>query len=74
MPDPDRAPLVTQAFEEFGTGHRSRLEVLRLVTALGLTTRSGKPLSAQSFAALLRNRLYAGWVEVPTWSVSASST
>ena len=41
------------------------------MTALGLTTRSGKPLSAQSFAALLRNRLYAGWVEVPKWGVSA---
>ena len=60
-----------QTFEEFGTGHRSRPEVLRLVTALGLTTRAGKPLSAQSFAALLRNRLYAGWVQVPKWSVSA---
>ena len=71
IPDPDRAPLVKLAFEEFGTGHRPRPEVLRRVTALGLTTRSGKPLSAQSFAALLRNRLYAGWVDVPKWGVSA---
>ena len=71
IPDPDRAPLVKLAFEEIGTGHRSRPEVLRRVTALGLTTRSGKPLSAQSFAALLRNRLYAGWVEVAKWGVSA---
>jgi len=68
--DPDRAPLVTQAFEEVGAGHRSRTEVLRRVTARGLTTRAGKPLSAQSFANLLRNRFYAGWVEVPKWGVS----
>jgi len=70
VPDPERGPLVKVAFEELG-GHRSRPEVLRLVTALGLTTRSGKPLSAQSFAVLLRNRLYTGWMEVPKWSVSA---
>ena len=69
--DPDKAPLVQQAFEAFGTGQHSRPEVLRQVTALGLTTRSGKPLSAQSFAALLHNRLYAGWMEVPKWGVSA---
>jgi len=68
--DPDRAPLVKLAFEEFGTGRRSRPEVLHRVTALGLTTKSGRPLSAQSLAALLRNRLYAGWMEVPKWGVS----
>ena len=69
--DPVRGPLVRAAFREYGTGRYTKSEVLRRVTALGLTTVAGKPLTAQSFCTLLRNPIYAGWLSVPRWQVSA---
>ena len=71
IPDPIRSPLVRQAFEEFATGRYTKIEVLRRVTALGLTSQKNKPLSAQSFNSLLRNPIYTGWVKVPSWKLSA---
>ena len=44
-------------------GAYSTDEVLRRVSALGLTTRKGKPVSRQTFHMILRNPLYAGWVK-----------
>jgi site-specific DNA recombinase len=69
--DPVRGPLVRAAFEEYGTGRHTKTEVLRRVTALGLTTHAGKPLTAQSLGSLLRNPIYTGWLHVPRWQVSA---
>ena len=69
--DPERAPLIRQAFEVYGAGHQTSQQVLRQVTALGLTTQRGRALSPQTFGALLRNRIYAGWIEVPSLGVSA---
>jgi site-specific DNA recombinase len=40
-PDPDRAPFVTRAFEDFATGRFTKEEVLDTVTRLGLRTRKG---------------------------------
>ena len=71
IPDPARHHLVQSAFEEYATGRYTKTEVLRRVTARGLTTQTGKPLTAQSFGALLRNPVYAGWLRVPKWDVSA---
>jgi DNA invertase Pin-like site-specific DNA recombinase len=68
--DPVRGPLVRAAFEEYATGRHTKTEVLRRVTALGLTTQAGKPLTAQSLCSLLRNRIYAGWLHVPRLQVS----
>ena len=65
VPDPVRAPLIRQAFEEFSTGLATAQEVLRRVTALGLTTRRGQALSPQKLGELLRNRIYTGWMDVP---------
>jgi hypothetical protein len=36
--------------------------VLKLVTSLGLTTKKGRPLEKQTFARMLSNPIYAGWV------------
>jgi site-specific DNA recombinase len=69
--DPVRGPLVRKAFEEYATGRYSKVEVLRRMTALGLTTEKGKALTAQSLGLLLRNRIYAGWLDVPRWNLSA---
>src|SRR3982751_140073 len=43
-PDPDRASLVTRAFEDFATGRFTKEEVLDTVTRLGLRTRRGLAL------------------------------
>ncbi len=64
-PDPERAPLIRDAFERIATGTSTAREVLREVTALGLRTKKGKRLSDQSFASMVRNPIYAGWMRVP---------
>ena len=68
--DPIRGPLVRTAFELYGEGRYSKAEVLRRVNALGLTTQTGKPLTGQTFGALLRNPIYHGWIRVPRWDLS----
>ena len=70
VPDPERAPLVRKAFELFATGQYSKQQVLRILSNLGLRTRKGRPVSAQSFEKLLRNPLYAGWISVRKCSVA----
>ena len=65
VPDPERAPLITRAFEDFATGEYTKQEVLEAVTRLGLRSRRGQALNKQSFALLLRNPLYIGRIESP---------
>src|SRR5436190_3929636 len=59
-PDPDRAPLVTRAFDDFATGQFTKEEVLATITRLGFQTRKGLTLNPQSFGRLLANPLFAG--------------
>jgi site-specific DNA recombinase len=70
IPDPERAALVRRAFHDFATGRFTKDEVRKNVVALGLTTRRGKPVSPQTFDALLRNRIYIARIEVPDYGVS----
>jgi len=70
IPDPERAPLVKQAFEDFATGRFTKQEVLARVTELGLRTRRGLVLSPQSFGQMLRNSIYIGMIESPEYGVS----
>jgi site-specific DNA recombinase len=65
-PDKERASLVLKSFELMATGAYSSDDVLRTVTALGLTTRKGAPVPRQTWYAMLRNPLYAGWVKSGT--------
>ena len=65
--DPERAPLIRQAFELYAAGGRNQRELLREITALGLKSRAGKPLTAQSLQNLLRNPAYAGRVVSRRW-------
>src|SRR5262252_9137889 len=53
--DPDRAPLVRRAFQDFATGRFTKQEVIARATAAGLRTRKGLTLSPQSFGQLMRN-------------------
>jgi site-specific DNA recombinase len=63
QPDPDRAPLVRQAFELVKSGRYVTTDaVLKVVTAMGLTTRRGNPVKPQTFSRMLQNPIYAGWV------------
>lgn len=64
MPDPDRAPLVRRAFELVDTGEHL-MDALVTVTALGLRTLNGKPLTAQTFGSMLRKPIYSGQMDAP---------
>ena len=68
--DPACAHLVLQAFELCAAGTHTRAEVLNSVTDLGLRSRNGKRLSAQSLTRLLKNPLYAGWVVLRRWAIA----
>src|SRR3989442_6731718 len=50
--DPERAPLVRRAFEDFATAHFTKQEVIDRVSELGLRTRRGLRLSPQSFGQM----------------------
>ena len=60
MHDPERGPLVRQAFEDFATGRFTKQEVIARVTEAGLRSRKGLTASPQSFGKLMRNPLYVG--------------
>jgi len=61
--DPERAPLVAKAFELLGDGGSSIGDTMRQVAALGLTTRTGRPVPSQTFSRMIRNPFYCGWIE-----------
>lgn len=66
LPDEKRGDLVRLAFELMATGRYKKIDVLKIVTDEGLKTLSGEKLSPQTFQAVLRNSLYAGWVYLPS--------
>ena len=70
-PYPKSAPLVKMAFELVATGLHTKTEVLRRVTAMGVCTRTGKKLTAQTFQELLHKPIYAGLISVPSWRIEA---
>ena len=65
--DPERGPLVRQAFDLYATGLHTKQKVLEIVVAAGLRARNGKPMSKQTFSAMLRKPVYAGWIQVDGW-------
>src|SRR6266508_1406695 len=71
VPDPERAPLVRRAFQEFATGRFTKDEVRRNAISLGLKTRRGKPVPSQTFDAMLRNRAYIAQIDVPGFGISS---
>lgn len=62
--DPERAPLVRDAFALCASGVRGR-ELIHQLTALGLRTSAGNQLTPQTLYMLLRNRAYLGYVRRP---------
>jgi hypothetical protein len=49
----------------------TKKQLLKQARTWGLTNRRGKPLTSQAIGVLLRNRLYAGIVDVPEYGVRA---
>ena len=68
--DPERAPLVKRAFQDFATGRFTKDEVRKNAIALGLKTRRGKAVPSQTFDAMLRNHVYIGRIDVPDFNIS----
>jgi site-specific DNA recombinase len=71
LPDRDRAPLVSQAFELFATALYTKEQVRGRMNALGLRSAHGRPLSSETFDRMLRNPRYAGVLEVDGWDITA---
>ncbi len=69
VPDDNQGPLVAQAFELYATG-LGKIECLRAVTALGLTSSSGRPVTPQTFDRMIRNPVYSGRIIVPRWKLN----
>lgn len=67
--DPDRAPLVRRMFQEMATGTKTKQEVLRLVTGLGLRTRHGHKLAPQTIQQMFRNPIYMAEVRSADGSI-----
>ena len=74
VPDPARAPLIAEAFRLYGGGAYTKKDVLAIVTASGLRSRSGKKLTLQTFDRLLRNQIYAGRLRVDVWRVDEAAS
>jgi hypothetical protein len=55
--DPERAPLVRRAFEEYATGRYTKEQLLKQARASGLTNRRGRPFTSQAIGVLRRNQL-----------------
>ena len=62
--DVERAPMIARGFEMVISGNTTA-EALKVVTALGLRTRKGRPLTALAFGTLLKNPIYAGLIDAP---------
>ena len=67
--DPDRAPLIRQAFELYATGLHSREDVRKRVNALGLRTLRGNNVGRETFSRMLRNPRYMGVLHVEKWDL-----
>ncbi len=52
------------------SGNYTATEALKTVTALGLRTRKGRPLTAQTFGMLLKNPIYAGIIDAPGFALT----
>jgi hypothetical protein len=58
---------VKQVFEFYARGVHTKQQVLEMVTAAGLRTQHGMPVSKQTFDHLLRKPVYTGWIQIDRW-------
>lgn len=62
--DPDRGPLVREAFELYATGRHSLRSLAAELGRRGLTARSGNPIRINSLSVVLNNPFYAGLIRI----------
>ena len=62
--DPVRAPLVKRAFELYATRTHSLRTLLAELNRLGLTGRSGRPLTMNGLMTMLDNPFYTGVIHI----------
>jgi site-specific DNA recombinase len=63
-PDPQTASHIRYAFEEFARGFITYRKLAKRLTARGLATVNGKPISYQLVEKIIKNPLYCGLMEV----------
>jgi site-specific DNA recombinase len=67
VPDPERAPHVSRLFELVATGAHTKASALAQVSAQGLRSRKGAPLTQETIRKILVNPLYMGEISIRTW-------
>lgn len=67
VPDEQCASLIRKAMEMVASGNNRPADVLRAVTAMGLMSKSGKPLKLHSFLKILRNPIFIGKLQSKKW-------
>ncbi len=70
VPDTERAGFIAIAFDLIAQDGFSIRDALKHVTALGLRTKRGRPVSFQSFSNLLRRPVYAGRIQVERFGIA----
>jgi DNA invertase Pin-like site-specific DNA recombinase len=70
IPDPDRAPHIAKLFELLATGEQTKASALATVTAMGLRSHKGVPLTQETLRKILTNLIYAGEILITGWGKS----
>jgi len=65
IPDPDRAPLITEAFRRIAENGDSGRKIKKWWDSVGMTARSGKKIHLGNLYLLLKNPFYYGEFEYP---------
>ena len=64
IPDPERAPLITEAFSLYASGEHSLESLAAALFALGLRSRADRRIPRNVVAVLLHNPFYAGTIRI----------
>lgn len=68
IPDPERAPFITEMFERVAKNGDSGRTLKRWMDSAGMTTRSGKKVHLSNLYLMLKNPFYYGEFEYPVGS------
>ena len=60
IPDPEKAPFISQLFEMYATGNYSLLLLTKKMKEQGLRTKGGNPVAKSQIESMLKNPFYCG--------------
>ena len=63
-PDPEKAPLIREMFELYGTGQYSLRALQTEITRRGLRNLNGRPLTLHGVATIMNNTFYSGLITI----------